>query len=307
MDFMERFLDPKTSTILRIAFGKILQRFPLTLCMILSIAVLTYVFTFYERVAEGGTLGLFLLLTFMLAITTSFALEYDTKDELMLLINLGISPSDIFNLGIFRVLAISLIGYVVGVALVIILPLSSIKNVMLFYAFLIAAVFGIIPPLYSSLKSMRVSLLGRVAFRPIIGREVPIILALSEVQGIKEFVEERLSDRQDLIIVETSQKPGELIFICRYLGDFGRETFAMLATLSVKPDKALRNDETLPIVVVKVSMKEGKNPVLDCWEGNDEKHKKRSSIALSFQALVQQFLIEYKVYSGRLRGAEFRS
>lgn len=80
----------------------------------------------------------------------------------------------------------------------------------------------------------------------------------------------------------------------------------MLATLGVNPDKSLRNDETLPIVMAKVSIRDGKNPVLDCWEGKDEGRKKRSSIALSFQALIRQFLIEYKVYRGRLRGAEYR-
>ncbi|MGQ9759977.1 MAG: hypothetical protein ACUVQ5_05355 [Candidatus Methanomethylicaceae archaeon] len=306
MNFIEQFIDPRTAAILRITFGKILQRMPLSLCMILSVAVVTYTFTFSERMVEGGALVFALLLTTLLAITTSFALEYDTKDELMLLINLGVSPTDIFRLGLFRVLVLSLLGFIIGVLLVLITPISIIKNVMVFYAFLVTTALGILPPLYSSLKSMHVSFLGRVAFKPLMEKEVPVIVTPSELEDIKNYVEERLKDRQDIIIISIS-KNEDLTFTCKYLGDFGRETFAMLTSLGINPDAALRSDDTLPMVVVKVKMRGGKKPILECWEGKDKSHKKRSSLALSFQALIRQMLIEYRVYKGGLRGAEFRT
>lgn len=305
MGIIEQFVDPRTATILRIAFGKILQRAPLSLCMLLSIALVTYTLTFGEMMAEGGGLVFVLLLTTLLAITTSFALEYDTKDELMVLINLGVSPTDIFRLGLFRVLALSLLGYVIGVIVVLIVPLSSIRNVMLFYAFLIASALGVLPPLYSSLKSMHVSLLGRVAFKPLMEREVPVLLSPSEVDGVKNYIVERLKDRQDIIIVSLTERQEDIVLICRYLGDFGRETFAMLTSLGINPDEALKGDDTLPLVTVKICIKEGETPILDSWEG-ENKSKKKSAVALSLQALIRQLLIEYKVYKGRLKGAEFR-
>ncbi|MCX8181926.1 MAG: hypothetical protein N3D12_02280 [Candidatus Methanomethyliaceae archaeon] len=307
MGLMDEVLDPKSSTILRIALGKITQRIPLTLCTVLSVALVTYAFIFVEVAVEGLSLASILLLTFFLAITMSFALEYDSKDELMVLINLGVSPSDIFKLGIFRVLIISFMGYLIGVLVSLIWPLSGIKNVMLFYSFLIATALGIIPPIYSSLRSMRVSLLGRAAFKPLTENEVPVALSPSELVEVREFIKERLKDRQDITIVDCSVGNGTLNLVCRYLGDFGRETFALLATVGVNPDEALRNDDTLPAVRLRVRIEEGKNPVIECWEGRDEKHKKRSAISLSFQSLVRQLLIEYKVYRGKLRGIEYRT
>jgi hypothetical protein len=307
MGLLDQIFGPKNATILMIVLGKISQRMPLTLCLAFSVALLTYTFIFAEVIVGGLSLVFMLLLTLFLAVTMSFALEYDSRDELMVLVNLGVSPSDIFKLGIIRVLLISLIGYILGVSISLLWPLSTVKNVMLFYSFLIAAALGILPPIYSSLRSMQVSLLGRIAFKPLTEKEVPVVLSPSELEDIKDFVKERLKDRQDLLIMDCYVHGAELNLVCRYLGDFGRETFAWLATLGVNPDEALRNDETLPMVRLKVSVEEGRNPVMDCWEGGDEKHKKRSAISLSFQALVRQLLIEYKVYKGRLRGAEYHS
>ncbi|MBC7112539.1 MAG: hypothetical protein H5T34_00715 [Candidatus Methanomethyliales bacterium] len=307
MGLLDQIFGPKNATILMIVFKKIAQRVPLTLCLAFSVALLTYTFIFAETIVGGLSLMFMLLLTFFLAVTMSFALEYDSKEELMVLVNLGVSPSDIFKLGIIRVLIISLIGYIVGVSISLLWPLSTIKNVMLFYSFLMALALGVLPPIYSSLRSMRVSLLGRAAFKPLTEKEVPVVLLPSELEEVKDFVKERLKDRQDLLIVDCYVRGAELNLVCRYLGDFGRETFAWLATLGINPDEALRNDETLPIVRLKVSIEEGRNPIMDCWEGSDEKRKKRSAISLSFQALLRQLLIEYKVYKGKLRGAEYHT
>lgn len=305
MGFIDEVLSPKTTTILRIAFGKTVQRMPLTICMVFSVALVTYTFVFLEVEGTGSSLIFMVLLTVLLAITMSFALEYDSKDELMVLINLGVSPSDILKLGIYRMWIVSSIGYFVGVLASFVWPLSGIKNVMLFYSFLMATALGTLPPLYSSFRSMRASLLGRTAFKPLMEREVPVVLQPSELKDVRDFVLERLKDRQDVAIVECSLRDMELNFVCRYLGDFGRETFALLATLGVKPDEALRNDDSLPLVWLKVRVEEGKNPIMDCWEGADEKHKKRSAISVSFQALIRQLLIEYKVYKGKMRGLEY--
>ncbi|MDH5811203.1 MAG: hypothetical protein QE160_02865 [Candidatus Verstraetearchaeota archaeon] len=306
MILIDEVLDPKSATILRIAFGKITQRIPLTLCMVLSVAVVTYTFIFVEVAVSGLSLAFIMLLTFFLAITMSFALEYDSMDELMVLINLGVSPSDIFKLGIYRVWIISLIGYLIGVFASLVWPLSTIKNVMLFYSFVIATGLGILSPVYSSLRCMRVSLLGREAFKPLTEKEVPVVLLPSELEDVKEFIKERLKERQDITIVTCSAYDGELELVCRYLGDFGRETFALLATLGVNPDEALKNDETLPLVRLKLKIAEGRNPVIDSWESGDGKQRKRSAVSLSFQTLLRQLLIEYKVYKGKLRGAEYR-
>lgn len=305
MGLLEQFLSPKTETILRIAVAKIIQRLPLSLCMAISLVLLTYTFIFVGVVVEGISLALVLLLTLFLAITISFALEYDSEDELMVLINIGVSPSDIFKLGIFRMWIISLAGYLGGLLAALLLPLSGIENVMLFYSFLIVTAFGVVPPIYSSFKSMHVSLLGRVAFKPLTEKEVPVLISPSELGEVKDFVKGRLEERQDVAIVDCSAKEGALVIVCRYLGDFGRETFAMLASLGISPDEALRDDETLPLVTLKVNIEEGKNPVVDCWEGRDKKIK-RSAVSFSFQSLVRQLLIEYKVYKGRLRGDEYR-
>jgi hypothetical protein len=304
MGLIDRYIDPKTEAILRIVIKKIVHRFPLSLCMIISTTILTYIFIFYEVLLVGWNVFIILIMTLLLAITTSFAFEYDTKDELMNLINIGVSPSDIFKIGIIRLLSISLIGYFIGIILAIIFPLSEIKNNMLFYSFLISIMLGIFPSLYSSLKSMQISLVGRIAFRPLMENIAPVILSVKELPHVKDYIEERLKEREDLVILNINTKENSIEILCRYLGDTGRLTFVTLSSLGINPDESLKNDETLPIIGARVIVKEGSKTIIDYWEG---KERKKSFISQSFQSYIQQLLIEYKVFKSKGRGFEFKS
>lgn len=295
-------IDPKTEIIINLAMKKILQRFPLSFCMMISMAILTYVFIFYDILTTSSAM-IIISLTFFIALTTSFALEYDTRDEIMALVNVGVSPSDIFKLSIFRVWLLSFIGYLVGVTFATIFPLHIIRNAMVLYTFLLSSGLGFFTSLYSALKAMHMSLLGRLSFRPIFEREIPVLLSINELPLLKEYVEARLKERNDIIILNISEDGGKMEISCRYLGDFGRETFGLLASLGISPDKSLKDDNTLPIITARINVKEGKRPTIECWEGKN----KKSQISYSFQALIQQLIIEYKVYSGKIRGMELRS
>ncbi len=304
MGLFDKYIDPKTEAIIRIVFKKIIHRLPLSLCMMISNIFLTYILVFYEVLLMGWNILIILIMTFLLAITTSFAFEYDTKDELINLINIGVSPSDIFKIGIIRLLSISLIGYLIGIIFVITFPLSEIKNTMLFYSFLISMILGILPSFYSSLKSMQISLMGRIAFRPLMENIAPVILSINELSYVKDYIEERLKEREDLVILNIGIKEDSIEILCRYLGDTGRLTFVTLSSLGINPDESLKNDETLPIIGAKVIVKEGSKIIIDYWEG---KERKKSFISQSFQSYIQQLLIEYKVFKSKGRGSEFRS
>lgn len=298
------FLDPKTSIILRLAITKAVQRAPLSACMSISISVLTYTLIFSDTFASGPTLWLLLLITALLTITTSFALEYDTKDELDILVYLGVSPSDIFNLGIFRVLSLSMVGYFIGLALAVVFPQGQILNFKVFYTLLLSILFGVIPPLYSALKSLRVSLLGRRAFVSLSEREIPTIVSPSETYELKEFLDDVLGDHSELVVVSTSARiedDAEILLVCRYLGIAGRESAAFIASTGIDPVKVFREDETLPLVTARLRFREGKRPILDCWEKKRDKNIENTFVALSFGTLVRQLVIEYKVYKGRRR------
>ncbi|MBC7120902.1 MAG: hypothetical protein H5T33_04895 [Candidatus Methanosuratus sp.] len=272
--------------------------------MAISISVLTYTLIFSETFAAGQTLWLLLLITALLTITTSLALEYDTKDELDVLVYLGVSPSDIFKLGILRVLTLSLIGYFIGLAFALIIPIGQVLNVKVFYTFLLSILFGVVPPLYSAFKSLNVSLLGRRAFRPLSETEIPSIISPSEIYELKEFMDDVLNDHSELVVVSTSasvDEEAELLLVCRYLGVAGRESAAFIASTGLDPVKVFREDETLPLVTARLRFREGKCPSLNCWERKRDKNVENTFVALSFGTLIKQLVIEYKVYKGRRR------
>ncbi len=272
--------------------------------MAISISLLTYTFIFSETFAADLALWLPLLITALLAITASFALEYDTRDELEILVYLGVSPSDIFRLGIFRVLALSLIGYLSGLALALMIPLAPLLNVKIFYTFLLSILFGVMPPLYSAFKSLKVSLLGRRAFRPLSEREIPSIVSPSETRELKDFLDDVLMDRPELVVVSTSasvEEQAELLLVCRYLGTAGGESAAFIASAGIDPVRVLREDETLPLVTARLRFREGSCPSLDCWERKRGRDVENTFVALNFGTLIRQLVIEYKVYKGRRR------
>ncbi|MEM2177711.1 MAG: hypothetical protein QW272_02690 [Candidatus Methanomethylicaceae archaeon] len=290
-------IDPKTEIILNIVLKKTIQRLPLTICLVLSIAILTYIFIFYEALTIN--LIIVFILTLFITLITSFAFEYDTKDEIMVLINIGTSPSDIFRLTILRIWSLSIIGFFIGTLIAIIFPISQIENVKIFYTFLLSNGLGLFSSLYSAMRAMQLSLLNRISFRPIFEKEVPILLYDNELLPLKEYIKDRLKERIDLIILNISSKENSIEIACRYLGDFGRETFHLLTSLGINPDYSLKNDETFPMIKAIIEIGKRKRPIVECWEGN-----RKSSISYSFQTLLQQLIIEYKVYSGKLRGFE---
>ncbi|MCX8169956.1 MAG: hypothetical protein N3D72_02585, partial [Candidatus Methanomethyliaceae archaeon] len=109
-------------------------------------------------------------------------------------------------------------------------------------------------------------------------------------------------ERADIIILGISNRGNRIEIKCRYLGSSGRETFRMLTSLGINPDQSLREDETLPIIEAEINIMDGGRPIINCWEGEG----KKSLISYSFQSLIQQLIIEYKIYSGKIRGMELR-
>lgn len=301
---LEAILDPKSYAILLLVYNKALQRYPLTICMITSMCVLSYSLIFNDAFFSQQALFIILFVIGMLTLITSFALEYDTKEELEALIYQGVSPSDIFRLGILRVLIISLIGYSLGVTIAILVPASQIQNVKIFYSFLVSLAFGIIPPLYSAIKSLRLSLMGRSAFRPLSDLEIPSLVSPSEVEALRSFLDEVLKDRSELIIIETSvirNECIELLIACRYLGTSGKESSVFLASAGINVAKAFRDDDALPLIKAKIRFREGKCPLISCWEKKKGRDVENTFLAKNLGALIRQSVIEYNVYKGTRR------
>lgn len=292
------FLDPKTELIMNIIIKKILQRLPLSICMTLSFTVLTYVVIFNE--VFTSSIFIIFILVFFIALITSFAFEYDTKDEVMSLTNIGASPFDIFKLSMLRIWTLSFFGSLIGIIFAMLFPIGQISNTMIFYAFILSNGLGVITSLYSAIRAMNIGLLERISFRSLSEKEAPIILYGNELTLLKNYIEAKLKERIDIIILDISSRENIIEIKCRYLGSFGRETFRMLTSLGINPDKSLREDESLPIIEAKISITNEGRPIIDCWEGKG----KKSLISYSFQALIQQLIIEYKIYSGKIRGIE---
>lgn len=301
---LDAILDPKTYAILSLAYRKAIQRIPLTICIIASVAVLTYSLVFHEVYLGGQALWIVLFVVGVLTLTASFALEYDTKDELESLIYQGVSPSDIFRLGILRMLTFSLFGYFLGLSLAIIMPASQLQNVKIFYSFLVSLTFGIVPPSYSAIKSLKISLMGRSAFRPLSELEVPSLVYASEAEDLRSFIDEVLKDRSELVIVENSvirNDYTELLVKCRYLGTAGGEASIFLASAGINVDKAFQYDETLPLVKARLRLRDGKCPILSCFEVKKGRDIENTFLANNLGALIRQSIIEYKVYKGSRR------
>ncbi|HPC27699.1 MAG TPA: hypothetical protein PKX17_03130 [Candidatus Methanomethylicus sp.] len=301
-------IDPKTSLMLRMAFKKVMHRAPLSASMVISMAILTYALMFSETFGNILALWAILLVTILLSLTTSFALEYDTEDELESLVCIGVSPSDIMKIGISRVLTMALMGYFIGFLVALAAPLGAVTNVKLFYTFLICIMFGGLSPLYSAVKSLRVSLLGRQAFVPLSEKEIPSIIYPSEAGELKAFIEDVLTDSTELVLVsasiEADQEPA-IVLECRYIGVSGRESAAFISSTGLNPYEVFRKDETLPLVAARLRVRDGKSALLNCWEKKGGRDMENTYIALSFANLVRQLVIEYKVYRGRRRaGAE---
>lgn len=297
-------IDPKTSLMLRMAFKKVAHRLPLSVSMVISIAILTYALMFSETFGNILALWAVLLIVILLSLTTSFALEYDTEDELEALVCMGVSPSDIMKLGIYRVLTMALIGYFVGLLGALAVPLGGITNVKVFYTFLVCIMFGGLSPLYSAVKSLRVSLLGRRAFVPLSEKEIPSIIRASEVGELKDFLQDVLTDSTELVLVSASIEADNeptIVIACRYIGVAGRESAAFISSSGINPYEVFRKDETLPLVTARLRVREGKPPLLDCWEKKRERDMENTYVALSFANLIRQLVIEYKVYKGRRR------
>lgn len=305
MATFSELLDPKTTTILQLAFSKARQRLTLSTSIVISTALLTYVTNFnYQMGFAGISFPIFVLAIAIIIIVFSFALEYDTADELNMFINIGVSPTDIFMLGISRVLLLSMIGFFVGIIFMVAYPLSVIENYKIFYTFLFCLAFGILPPMYSSIKSLKISLLGKQSFKPIIEKEIPSILSIDEMDELKEFIEWKIVERQELlpmgIVVRKGEKP-EMEIACRYIGDAGREATVMLSTVGLSATEALKNDDTLPLAVVRLECRPKGYPSIECIEIKKGKRIANTYIANSLGAWIRQQVIEYKVYKGKRR------
>ena len=213
----------------------------------------------------GNILALWaiLLVTILLSLTTSFALEYDTEDELESLVCIGVSPSDIMKIGISRVLTMALMGYFIGFLVALAAPLGAVTNLKLFYTFLICIMFGGLSPLYSAVKSLRVSLLGRRAFVPLSEKEIPSIIHPSEAGELKDFIEDVLTDSTELVLVnasiETDQEPA-IVLECRYLGVSGRESGFISP-----PSIHMRSFQTRLSSSPPGRVRDGKSALLNCW------------------------------------------
>lgn len=301
---LDALLDPKTYAMISLAYHKALQRLPLTACMTTGVVVLTYSLIFNETFLDGEALYIMLFVVGVLTLTTSFALEYDTREELEALICHGVSPSDIFRLGILRMLTFALIGYFIGLLVAILIPASQLQNVKIFYSLLVSLAFGTVPPSYSAIKSLRISLLGRSAFRPLSDLEVPSLVYPSEADDLRSFLDEVLKDRSELMIIENSvlrNEYTELLVRCRYLGTSGGESSIFLASAGISLDKAFRDDETLPLLKARLRLRDGKCPLLTCSEVKKGRDIENTFLAKNLGALIRQSIIEYKVYKGSRR------
>uniref|UniRef100_A0A7C3EW30 Uncharacterized protein n=1 Tax=Candidatus Methanomethylicus mesodigestus TaxID=1867258 RepID=A0A7C3EW30_9CREN len=305
MSLFSDFLDPKTTIILQLAFSKAKQRLPLSTSIVISTALFTYVTNFnYEMGFTGISFSLFVFLVAIVITVFSFALEYDTVDELKMFINIGVSPSDIFTLGISRVLLLSMTGYFIGILFMVAYPITVIENYKVFYTFLFCLAFGILPPMYSSLKSLRISLLGKQSFKPIIEKEIPSILSIEEMDELKEFIEWKIIEVPELLpigITVSKENRPEMEVVCRYIGDAGREATVMLSTVGLSATEALKNDETLPLAIVKLTLRPKGYPLMECMEVKKGKKMTNTYIANSLGAWIRQQVIEYKVYKGKRR------